>query len=239
MISFIIPTKNEEKIIEKTLKCLSGYSGPHEIILGDGNSTDNTISIAKKYTNLIASHQGTNRPTIASGRNDGASLAHGEYLLFLDADMFIYDIDSFFEKALACFTKDPDMVAMTVRLQLFPEMATRADNAVFGFMNFLHRVYNNYLHTGASPGEFQMIRTEAFKKVGGFNPTLVAGEDYDMFRRLRKIGRTYFNNHLTAFHTGRRAHVVGWPKLLTQWFMNNISATFFKKAASDEWKEIR
>lgn len=84
-----------------------------------------------------------------------------------------------------------------------------------------------------------MIRSSSFKQVGGFNPMLVAGEDYDMFRRLRKVGRTYFNNDLTAFHTGRRAHAVGWPKLLTQWFLNNMAATFLKKAVSKEWKEIR
>ncbi len=239
MISFIIPTKNEDKIIEKTLKCLSEYSGPHEIILGDGNSTDKTIEITKKYTNLIALHKGPNRPTIASGRNDGAALSHGEYLVFLDADMFIYDIDSFFEKAIACFVKDSNLVAMTVRLQVFPEMATWADNAVFGFMNFQHKILNNYLRTGVSPGEFQMIRSSSFKQVGGFNGVLAAGEDYDMFRRLRKVGRTYFNSNLTAFHTGRRAHAIGWPKLLTQWVMNNLSAKYFNKSASKEWKEIR
>lgn len=239
MISFIIPTKNEEKVIEKTLKCLEVYSGPHEIIIGDGNSSDRTIEIAQKYTNLIASHKGPNRPTIASGRNDGAALSHGEYLVFLDADIFIYDIDLFFEQAQMCFTKDPNLIAMTVRLQVFPEMATWADNAVFGFMNLMHKVLNNYLRVGVSPGEFQMIRSSSFEQVGGFNPYLAAGEDYDIFRRLRKIGRTYFNSNLTAFHTGRRAHAIGWPKLLTQWFLNNMSATFLKRSASKEWKEIR
>jgi glycosyltransferase involved in cell wall biosynthesis len=38
MISFIIPTLNEEKTIEATLKCISGYLGEYEIILSDGNS---------------------------------------------------------------------------------------------------------------------------------------------------------------------------------------------------------
>jgi glycosyltransferase involved in cell wall biosynthesis len=239
MISFVIPTKNEEKIIEKTLKCLSEYKKPHEIIIGDGKSSDSTILIAKKYTDLIAIHQGANRPTIASGRNDGAAISHGDFLVFLDADIYIPDINLFFPKSLLPFERDPNLVAMTVNIRVFPEMATWADRAVFSYMNFMHKVLNNYFGIGASPGEFQMIRVKAFNDVRGFNPTLAAGEDYDMFRRLRKIGRTYFNPNLTVYHTGRRGHAVGWPKLLTQWAMNNLSTVFFKKSASKEWEEIR
>jgi GT2 family glycosyltransferase len=116
---------------------------------------------------------------------------------------------------------------------------TGADRLIFGYMNILHKVLNNILRIGAAPGEFQMIRAEAFKKVGGYNEALMAGEDYDMFRRLRKIGRTYCSNDLVCYHTGRRAHAIGWPRLLTQWAMNNLSTVFFKKSVSSEWKEIR
>jgi glycosyltransferase involved in cell wall biosynthesis len=239
MISFIIPTKNEEKVIEKTLKCLSIYSKEHEIILSDGNSTDSTITITQKYTDKISIYKGATRQTIGAGRNAGVLISSGDLLVFLDADISILDIDSFMQAAQMNFDKDPNLVAMTVRLKVFPEMATSADNIVFGFMNFLHRILNNVLHIGASPGEFMMIRTTAFKKVGGFTEYLAAGEDYDIFRRLRKVGRTYFENRLTVYHTGRRAHAIGWPKLLMQWGMNNMSNVFLKKSVSKEWKEIR
>ena len=56
MISFIIPTLNEEKTIEKTLKNLSEYFGEKEIIVSDGRSSDKTIEIAKKYTDKVIIH---------------------------------------------------------------------------------------------------------------------------------------------------------------------------------------
>ena len=238
MISFIIPTLNEEKIIEKTLKCLSGYSGEKEIIVSDGHSQDKTIEIAKKY-GKVAVHDGSFRQTIGEGRNEGVKIAEGDFLVFLDADIFIPKPDIFFKKALEIFAKKTNLLALTVKIKVFPEEATWSDKIIFGYMNLMHLVSNNYLNVAVSAGEFQMIRADAFKKIGGFNPELVAGEDYDMFRRLKKIGETYFIKDLVVYHTGRRAHAIGWPKLLFQWFMNNLHVVFFKKARSKVWEEIR
>ena len=72
MISFIIPTLNEEKTIENTLRCLDAFSGEKEIIVSDGGSKDKTIEIASKYTNKIVIHKDSKRQNIAQGRNAGA-----------------------------------------------------------------------------------------------------------------------------------------------------------------------
>ncbi len=238
MISFIIPTLNEERIIEKTLKCLSSYGGEKEIIVSDGYSKDKTIEIAKKY-GVVVEHDGSFRQTIGEGRNMGANIAKGDFLVFIDADIFIPEPDIFFKKALKDFAEKKDLVALTVKINVFLEMETLGDKIVFGCVNLTHLLFNNYLGISVSSGEFQMIRINAFKQIGGFNPKLVAGEDYDMFRRLKKIGKTYFEKELTVYHTGRRAHAIGWPKLLLQWAMNNLSVVFLKKAKSKEWEEIR
>jgi hypothetical protein len=39
-------------------------------------------------------------------------------------------------------------------------------------------------------------------------------EDADMFRRLSTIGKTMIDPELTVLHTGRRAHQLGWPRLI-------------------------
>lgn len=239
MISFIIPTLNEEKIIEKTLRCLKGYAGPHEIIIADGNSTDRTLTIAEKYADRIVRHEHNQRQTIAAAKNAGAKVARGEYLLFLDADMFIPDPDSFFHIILARFAKRRRLVALTVPLRVFPEMETLGDRIVFSAVNFLYQLLNNVFGIGAGSGEFQMVRNDAFKTIRGFNEMLVVAEDQDLFRRLRKIGATHLESELRAYHTGRRAHAIGWPTLLWQWFINAVSVRFRGRAAHKEWKVIR
>ena len=100
-------------------------------------------------------------------------------------------------------------------------------------------IMNNFLGMGAATGEFQMIKKEAFLKINGFDEKLVTGEDDDIFRRLSKIGKTRLEMSLIAYHSGRRAHSVGWPRLLYTWTKDTLSVWFFHKSVSKEWKEVR
>ncbi len=103
MISFVIPTLNEQKTIEKTLQCLTAFSGKHEIIISDGKSTDGTVEICRKYTDHVIVYDKPERQTIAMARNMGAVQARGDYLVFLDADVVIPDINEFFNTAERAF----------------------------------------------------------------------------------------------------------------------------------------
>lgn len=240
MISIIIPTLNEESVLEKTLENLKSLSRvSYEIIISDGRSTDRTHEIAKKYADQVIVYQDTPRQTIAQARNLGASAAHRDFFVFMDADVIIPNPDDFFEKALEAFEKEKNLVAATVMLKVMEEHETVPDRFWFGFLNLMHTFHNNILRKGAAPGEFQMIRADVFRAQGGYNQALVAAEDYEMFGRLSRVGRTRMLRHLTILHTGRRAHAIGWPKLLSQWAANWFSMLVRKKAASKEWKVIR
>jgi glycosyltransferase involved in cell wall biosynthesis len=239
MISFVIPTLNEEKTIEKTLQCLTAFPGEYEIIISDGKSKDGTVEICRKYTDNVIAYDMPERQTIALARNMGAAAAKGEYLVFLDADVVIPDINEFFNTAEAAFRSNDKLVALTVYYSVLPEMRTWADSYFFKMLGLQFFVQNNIFHIGGAGGEFQMIIADAFRRVGGFNERLAAAEDMDLFRRLSKIGRTRFESNLTVYHTGRRAHAVGWPRLAREWFANTASVFLFKRSASKEWKEIR
>ncbi|PRC45228.1 hypothetical protein C6A85_96215, partial [Mycobacterium sp. ITM-2017-0098] len=103
MISFIIPTLNEQATIEQTLLGLTAYSGEHEIIVSDGNSIDGTVEICRRYTDTVIVHDEPRRQTIAEARNVGAAAASGDHLVFLDADVLVPDIDDFFRIAEGVF----------------------------------------------------------------------------------------------------------------------------------------
>jgi glycosyltransferase involved in cell wall biosynthesis len=238
MISFVIPTLNEEKIIEKILKCLSLYKGDKEIIVSDGHSKDKTCEIAERY-GMVARHDGSYRQTIAGGRNAGAKMAHGDYFLFLDADIFIPDINTFLPKAEEYFNRDPKLVALTVSIRVFPEYETLPDKISFSLCDFYNYFSNNIIHFGASMGEFQMIKKEVFQKLGGYNEKIAVGEDQEMFQRLARHGKTLFAKDLRVYHTGRRAHKVGWATLWFTWIRDGIAVFFFKKSVSAEWVEVR
>jgi len=240
MISIVIPALNEESVLEKTLKNIRQIKSiPYELIISDGNSTDRTIEIARKYTDKIVVYKGGERQTIGSGRNLGAGIADGNYLVFQDADVVVPDPDLFFGKAIRAFKDDPEIAGITVSVRVMKESETRSDRIFFGAVNYIHFLTNNILGKGSACGEFQMIKRDSFMRAGGYNEALVVAEDNDMFYRLSRIGKTRMVRNLVVFHTGRRAHKIGWPRLLASWLLNGLSVALFKKAACKEWKSVR
>jgi glycosyltransferase involved in cell wall biosynthesis len=238
MISIIIPTLNEEKVIEKTLSQFKDLNTLNfELIVSDGESKDKTVEIVKKYTkNILITKE---KHTIAFARNQGAKIAKGEYLVFLDADVFIKNPNDFFQQALLEFEKDKKLIALTVKLKVLPEFETFWDKFFHFIINFIHWFSCNILNFGNASGEFQMIKKDVFLKIGGYNENLAVAEDAELFLRLSKIGKVKTIWKLTAYHTGRRFHQEGWLKVLYHWLLNFFSVLFFKKSAYKKWKEVR
>lgn len=241
MISIVIPTYYEEKIIGSTLSSLkSQLTIPHEIIISDGGSKDQTVNIAAKYADKLVIYNGIERQTIAHGRNDGARVAQGEFLVFLDADCFIRDPDSFFRTALSNFDRVGSLVALTGLLRVLPENETVSDKVITSIVNAIVLIKNNILHKAEVPGgEFQMIPRQAFDKVRGYDEELVTREDRDMFFRLSRIGRTLCDPRLTVFHTGRRAHHYGWSHMIGLLIVNTLSFHIRGRIRSKEWTLVR
>lgn len=241
MISIVIPTLNEVATLEATLATLIGslHETAYELIVSDGGSTDGTIDIARRFTPHVVLKTGNDRQTIGIGRNLGAASARGEFLVFMDADVILPHPDAFFRELRTLFESDPQLAGVTVSLRVSAEKETSADRFCFGLVNLWHTAMNNMLRTGSASGEFQMIRTSSFRDARGYREDLVVCEDNDLFERLAKSGHTRMHRSLIAFHSGRRAHKTGWPRLLLSWWMNALSLKFRGKSYSGEWTQIR
>ena len=84
-------TLNSGKTLEKCLQSLKDFA---EIIILDGNSSDNTLEIANKFTDRIYPQKESNEKNIkitdfAEVRNRGLSLAAYDWFLFIDSDEFL------------------------------------------------------------------------------------------------------------------------------------------------------
>jgi rSAM/selenodomain-associated transferase 2 len=95
MISIVIPTYNEEKVLSQNLRALFAQSGDYEVLVVDGGSTDQTCTIVTglspqssvlRTVHLLKAPKGR-----AAQMNAGAKQARGEWLLFLHADTVLPD----------------------------------------------------------------------------------------------------------------------------------------------------
>jgi len=133
-ISVIIPTYNEETNIKKSLIAVKKQrcNIPYEIIVADGQSSDETVSIAKKFAKVyIAPKKGKSFQV-----NYVVPKTSGDLLVFLDADTLI---DEFFlQKIYRIFEKHKNLFACSARVKYYDGKAIsfKLGSQVFSITNY-------------------------------------------------------------------------------------------------------
>jgi len=241
LISLIIPVYQEEKIIETQLKRFPielrrKYN--FELIVSDGGSTDRTVEIAQEYADKVVVHNRNYRQTISEGRNRGAEVAKGNFLVFLNADSYPADIDSFF-KFIRNWAADPSSpAALACYVSGFPDEIIFKDKVFYAFHNG-YVAFLNSIGLGMGRGECQIVNRNVFFQVGGYNNILVAGEDFDLYRRINKIAKVNFESNLIVLESPRRFRKYGYLKTIWYWTLNALTVIFCGKSVSQEWEVVR
>lgn len=239
--SIIIPTLNEEKLIDSVLKQFEKFKElskeQTEIIISDGGSSDKTIEICKKYTDFILIKKTEEIENIPIGRNRGGFAANGDILIFINADVFVEDIEVMI-KELNYFIESPQYCAMTGKVKVFKNEEVLKDKLFHNFFNFYFRLLNKF-GIGMGRGECQIVKRDSFYKINGYNPEMFAGEDMDLYKRLTETGKIYFSDKLVFRESPRRYRKQGYIKTMFRWTMNGISALQGKKSFSKQWEEVR
>ena len=244
MISVVVPTLQEEKLLEQTLSVFDRdwRRRVHaELIVSDGGSTDGTLAIAEAYADSITVHKGPERQTIAGGRNAGAHIARGAVIVFINGDTVPADIEQF-TRCIVDFAQRNGRYARASALACpgrFREGEERLPDILF------HVFYNRYVHflsilrIGAGRGECQVVRREVFERVGGYRPELVAGEDFDLFARIGVRARVRFAPELLVYESPRRFRKFGYFRVLFSWTINALSVLLRGRSSSDKWEPVR
>jgi glycosyltransferase involved in cell wall biosynthesis len=181
-ISVVIPAFNEAKLIERAIACVRhalsaferrGWSA--EIIVCDNNSTDRTAELARAAGATVV-FEPVNQ--ISRARNRGASVAVGDWLIFVDADS--YPSVGLFE-SVAVEIESGDCAGGGSLVQM--------ENAR-GLVWVMNRVWNLISRvTGWAAGSFIFCRATIWRQLGGLSEELFASEEIDFSRRLKREAR--------------------------------------------------
>jgi len=203
MISIIIPTYNEERYLPKLLKSIRAQKfNDYEIIVADNNSQDKTASIAEKYNCHVVKG---GRP--AKARNNGAKIAKGEYLLFLDADVILPK--NFLYKAIKEFQEKKIHFACTL---MKPISNKEIDKMYFEIQNTLYKY--TYEIFPYSFGPCILVTKICHQKLKGFNEKINIGEDNEYGKRAKKnfkcgaITSTFIKISIRRFEKEGRAELI-------------------------------
>ncbi len=175
-ISIVMPVLNEAENLRNTLDSLD-LSSNEELIIVDGGSRDETLAIAREFTDKVYKTK-TGR---ASVMNYGARRAAGDILLFFHSDCVLPD--GGFEVIRETLS-DPGVAAGAFFLGIdHPEPGFR----LIEFGANLRSRFTSLLY--GDQGMF--LRKEVFEKVGGF-ADIPLMEDIEISGRLKRLGKIVF-----------------------------------------------
>jgi glycosyltransferase involved in cell wall biosynthesis len=180
-LSIVVIGRNEGSRLVRCFQSIQGIqaSGTKvETIYVDSGSTDGSPEVAESFGARVIVLK-TDRPTAALGRDTGWRNASSDFVLFLDGDT-ILDPD-FPSRALEIITADSKLAAVWGHLrEIHPEASIY--NRILD-LDWIYPVGEVDLCGGNV-----LMRRHALELAGGYDVTLIAGEEPELCCRIRAHG---------------------------------------------------
>ena len=173
LVSIVIPVKNSEKYLNEALNSATKQNYKAiEVIVVDGNSTDNSLEITKNFNSVtVIPQDGTG---LANAWNCGIRHASGEYVSLLDSDDR-YVEDKISSQVMA-LQNNPDSYIIDGRVIFFKH---DDDKIPSGFRKNLF----NGDHQGNMPGTW-LIKRQLLNLIGYFDESYKVTPDIDWLNRV-------------------------------------------------------
>lgn len=222
MLSVIIPTLNEEKYLPLLLDSLANQSYTNfEIIVSDAGSRDATRRIAEDFGCIVIEG---GMPGV--GRNNGARVAHGEWLLFLDADVIL---QPYFLKTVMNEAQARRLEVATCAVQ--PLTAKHSDKVLHGVVNFYFKATQEFWPH--APGFCILASKGVHEAIGGFDENIKFAEDQDYVLRASRIARFNYIDQVRIPVSVRRLEKEGRFKMGLKMLIAEIYLIFVGPIKSD------
>jgi len=235
LISILIPAKNEESVIKRTINaCLSQTYKNIEIVVLCHNCTDGTYNAAKSEDKRVRPlDYKTNESGKGIALNFGLEKSKGEYILVLDADGilspdFINNAVPFFKKGFAgvqgkIVSANRDYNKLTKMLSLEGYMFSTPFMAVRHFLDKRTPLC----------GTGFILSKQILEKIGGFSNALI--EDFELSFRLFKNKNRIAYSPLSVVYDEKPGDMQLMYRQRARWVKGHIDML---KQARPESKDI-
>jgi glycosyltransferase involved in cell wall biosynthesis len=196
-VSVVIPTYNYARYVPEAVDSVLAQSFEElEVIVVDDGSTDKTAEILRSFgeqiRNIRQEHCG-----LSAARNTGIRAARGQYVAFLDSDdLWLPEKVSL---QIARLDAEPEVGLVYCETLLFDDSAPAT--------LILHSYWASHpsgrilpwlVRQNVIPSPTPIVRRELFERVGLFDETLRACEDWDMWIRIGRVCEIAYVNRVLA-----------------------------------------
>lgn len=188
LVSAIVTTYNNHQTLDDCLYSICQQDYPLiELIVVDNNSTDDTKDIAKRYTPNVFNKG----PERSAQRNYAVQKAKGDYVFIIDSDMEL--TPRVISACVAKMQESPGLGGVIVPEESFGE----------GFWAQCKRLERSF-YIGIDWLEAaRFYRKDLYLRAGGYDTSLVSGEDWDLSRRIAKLAPLARIDDLVMHNEGR------------------------------------
>lgn len=185
-MSVVIPTYNYGRFLSRALdSVLAQTERADEIIVVDDGSTDDTRHVLARYANHVHAIHQENRG-LSAARNAGIARSGGDLVAFLDSDDTWHPRK--LELQLDLWRRYPDSGAIGCGVQVVDSggvaiRTLRFANAEGEVLDRLRAIALRRRWVGGS-GSGALVPADVLRSAGGFDETLAAAEDWDLWLRI-------------------------------------------------------
>lgn len=195
LVSVVIPCYNQGHYLKEAIDSALHQSYKNvEVVVVDDGSSDNTKHLCDEYGNKI-SYVRVERTGLSAARNIGVQFAHGSFIIFLDADDFLYE--GAVELNLYFFSLNKKFAFVSGTYDKIDEQGNYMEAIVAPpnqNENYLRLLQGNYIAMEATV----MYRRDLFFYFH-FDTSLDSCEDYDLNLKISR--------HLPALHHEKKIAV--------------------------------
>jgi glycosyltransferase involved in cell wall biosynthesis len=226
-VSVIIPTYCEEATIDGCLKSVANQHFDHgiECIVVDSHSPDTTREVAKRTADKVLD---LNVRGVGRARNEGAKIAKGHILLFLDADTYL--ASNFVSEIYRAFS-DGTVVCVSGILRTLEKLEPLDRLFAVSHYGFTNKLASISAHLGFPmfPSVCCSARKSVFLQTGGFREDIACAEDISFSRMMGKFGKCKVNSKAEAYTSVRRISKCGKTQMYSMYFKNYVKLFMLKQ----------
>jgi hypothetical protein len=185
-VSVVIPLYNLRRYVGEAIESVLTQTLPPEdveIVVVDDGSTDGGAEVAGGYAPRVQLLRQEHRG-LSAARNAGIAATRAPFLLFLDADDRIRP--DMLAAQLTMFDAHPELGAVYTGVQCVDPQGAPLPQR--GWVRAAGDVFARLVLENVTPVHTVLVRRAAVDAVGGFDETLDAAEDWDLWLRISRRG---------------------------------------------------